>query len=206
MNLPHKKLALLIISDVFILSGFSLMGPIFAIFITQNLQGGLIAAGLSTTIFLIVKSAIQLPLSNYFIDKHDHKTIFLLLGTALIIAVPFIYYTAQTVGTIYWAQAIYGLGAALAYPAWFSLFTIYTEKKHRGLEYSIYTTALGAAGALAAFLGASLADKIGFRPLFLVVGFIALIGFVFLVALYRLELEKAKKTPTHPFNKKLKKK
>ena len=202
MNLQHKKLAMLIMSDIFILSGFGLLGPIFAIFITENLKGGIVAAGLATTIFLVVKSAVQLPLSDYFIDKHDHKTAFLLIGTLLIIAVPFIYFTAKSVTTIYIAQGVYGLGAALAYPAWFSLFTLYTDKKHRGFEYSLYTTALGVTGALAAFSGAKFADILGFRYLFFLVGLIALIGFIFLVILYRLEMRNAKKTPGHPFNKK----
>ncbi len=203
MNLQHKKLAMLIFSDIFILSGFGLMGPIFAVFIIENLKGGIIAAGLATTVFLVVKSAVQLPLSNYFIDKHDHKSAFLLLGTALIISVPFIYFTAKSVTTIYIAQAVYGLGAALAYPAWFSLFTLYTDKKHRGFEYSLYTTALGVTGALAAVSGAKIADALGFRYLFFLVGLIALIGFVFLVVLYRLEMRNARITPGHPFNKKL---
>ena len=89
MNL---KLKLLILSDVFILSSFGLIAPIFAVFIDGGVEGGnLVSAGLATTIFLIVKSSVQLPLSKYLIDREKHKTHLLLLGTALIITVPFIY-------------------------------------------------------------------------------------------------------------------
>src|SRR3989338_8638952 len=116
MKTIYKKLALLILSDVLILSSFGLIGPIFAVFITENLIGGtLVTAGLSTTIFLVVKSIVQLPLSRYFIDKEKHKTRSLLIGTFLIITVHFIYFFAKHVNTIYIAQAVYGLGAALAY-------------------------------------------------------------------------------------------
>ncbi|MDZ4226766.1 MAG: hypothetical protein U1B79_01505, partial [Candidatus Pacearchaeota archaeon] len=128
MAIMNKKLLLLILSDILILSSFGLIGPIFAIFIIENLEGGtIVAAGLSTTIFLVVKSTVQLPLSKYFIDKEKHKTRALLMGTFLIISVPFIYFFAKTVYAIFVAQAIYGLGAALAYPAWFSLFTTYMD-------------------------------------------------------------------------------
>ncbi len=200
----HKKLWLLIFSDIFILSGFGLIAPIFAVFINNNLVGGsLIAAGLATTIFLIVKSAVQLPLSKYFIDKHDHKASFIVAGTFLIISVPFIYAAAKDVHTIFIAQAVYGLGTALAYPAWFSLFTMYMDKKHRGFEYTVYTTSIGVGTALAAFFGANIAAVLGFRTLFFVVGFISFLGFLFLIVLYRLELKNSRSGnfPNHPFNK-----
>ena len=191
MKTIHKKLALLILSDVLILSSFGLIGPIFAVFITENLIGGtLVTAGLSTTIFLVVKSIVQLPLSRYFIDKEKHKTRSLLAGTFLIITVPFIYFFANSVYTIFIAQAVYGLGAALAYPAWFTLFTTYIDSKHRGFEYTLWSTGVGAGTALAAFLGAEAAHTLGFRVLFFIVGFIAFLGFLNLIILDRIESRK----------------
>lgn len=199
MNTVHKKFALLVLSDILILSSFGLIGPIFAVFITENLIGGtLVTAGLSTTIFLVVKSAVQLPLSRYFIDKQKHKTHSLLAGTFLIITVPFIYFFAKSVYTIFIAQAIYGLGAALAYPAWFSLFTTYIDRKHRGFEYTIWSTGVGVGTALAAFLGAEVAHTIGFRVLFFIVGFIAFLGFLNLIILDRIE---SRQTPVSPRTK-----
>ncbi len=191
MNIIHKKFALLVLSDILILSSFGLIGPIFAVFITENLIGGtLVTAGLSTTIFLIVKSAVQLPLSKYFIDKEKHKTHSLLLGTLLITIVPFIYFFAKSVYTIFIAQAIYGFGAALAYPAWFSLFTTYLDKKHKGFEYALWSTGIGVGIAIASFLGAKVADTLGFRVLFFIVGFIAFLGFLDLIILDRIESRK----------------
>ena len=189
----NKKLLLLILSDILILSSFGLIGPIFAIFIIENLEGGsVVAAGLSTTIFLVVKSVVQMPLSRYFIDKEKHKTRSLLLGTLLIISVPFIYFSAKSVNTIFIAQAVYGLGAAMAYPAWFSLFTAYIDKKHKGFEFSLWSTSVGIGTAIAAFLGATVANSIGFKSLFFIVGFIALLGFGLLIVLDRVDGGSAK--------------
>jgi MFS family permease len=144
-----------------------------------------------------------LPLSKYFIDKHDHKSVFVVVGTILIVSVPFIYMFAKNISTIYIAQAIYGVGAALDYPAWFSLFTIYMDKKHRGYEYTVYTTLIGIGTAFAAYFGANIAALLGFKTLFLVVGIVSFIGLLFLIALYQMELHKARSGlfPNHPFNK-----
>ena len=188
-----NKIWLLIFSDVLILSSFGLIGPIFAVFITDGLEGGtLVTAGLATTIFLVVKSAVQLPLSRYFIDKEKHKTHSLLLGTFLIISVPFIYFAAKDVYTIFIAQAVYGLGAALAYPAWFSLFTTYIDKKHKGFEYTLWSTGVGVGSAITAYIGAEVANLLGFRYLFFLVGGVAFLGFVLLIVLDRLEMKKRK--------------
>ena len=181
----NNKIWLLIFSDVLILSSFGLIGPIFAVFITDNLIGG--------TIFLVVKSVVQLPLSRYFIDKEKHKTRSLLLGTLLIISVPFIYFVAKDVSTIFIAQAIYGLGAALAYPAWFSLFTTYIDNKHKGFEYTLWSTGVGIGGAITAYIGAEVANLVGFRYLFFVVGAVAFLGFCLLIILDRLETRKKKR-------------
>ena len=190
----NKKIWLLIFSDILILSSFGLIGPIFAVFITDNLIGGtLVTAGLATTIFLIVKSVVQLPLSRYFIDKEKHKTRSLLLGTFLIISVPFIYFIAKDVYTIFIAQAIYGLGAALAYPAWFSLFTNYIDNKHKGFEYTLWSTGVGIGAAITAYLGAEVAALVGFRYLFFLVGAVAFLGFCLLIILDQLETRKRKK-------------
>ena len=199
MEKINPKLLLLIFSDILILSSFGLIAPIFAVFITENLAGGsLVAAGLTTTIFLVVRSVISLPLSRYFIDKEKHKTHSLLLGTLFIIAVPFIYSAAQTVGTIYIAQAIYGLGAALAYPAWFSLFTTYMDKRHKGFEYTLWATGVGIGAAVAAYVGAEIADLLGFKYLFFLVGGIAFLGFLLLIIHDRVDGKAAKLPPRHP--------
>ena len=193
MNFMNNKLWLLILSDVLILSSFGLLGPIFAIFITGHLEGGtLVTAGLATTIFLIVKSVVQLPLSRFFIDKEKHKTHSLLFGTFLIICVPFMYVTAENIYSIFVAQAVYGLGAACAYPAWFSLFTAYMDKKHKGFEYALYTTGTGLGTALAAYFGAEVAERLGFDYLFFVVGIIAFLGFLLLIVLDRIDGGKTK--------------
>ncbi|MEX0920840.1 MAG: MFS transporter [Candidatus Pacearchaeota archaeon] len=184
----NKKLKLLILADVLIISSFGLIAPIFAVFIKEDIVGGnLVMAGLAIAIFWIVRSAAQIPLSRYLIDKDKHKTRLLLAGTFLIFLVPFIYMMAKHVNTIFLAQTVYGLGTALAHPSWFSLFTTYMDKRHKGYDFSIWSGGVGLGTALAAFAGAKIADSMGFKPLFFFVGGLALIGLLILIVLDRIE-------------------
>lgn len=179
----NKVIWYLIISDILILSAFGLMSPIFAIFLNEGISGGsIIAAGAASTIFFLVKSIVQLPLSIY-LDKKRSKLGFLLVGTLLVVLVPFAYAFSPSISFIFAAQVIYALGAAMAYPAWFSLFTMYLDKKHRGLEWSLWSTGVGLGTALTAYLGAIVAKNLGFKTLFFMVGIVSLIGMIVLLFL-----------------------
>src|SRR3989338_11595327 len=104
----NRVIKLLMFSDIFVSTGFGLIEPILAIFIKENMIGGTIfAAGLASTLFLITKSIVQLPFSKY-VDSHDDKVKWLMIGTFLIGMVPFIYIFARSISFIYVAQVIYG--------------------------------------------------------------------------------------------------
>ncbi len=180
-----RTLILLTISDILVLSGFGLVTPILAIFIKEDLVGGSVAAaGIAVGIFWGLKSILQLPFSR-IIDSRRKKARFLIFGTFLIAFVPFIYILAKSVYHIYIAQAVYAIGAALAYPAWISLFTIHLNKKHRGFEWAIWSTGIGLGTGISAFIGAGLVSVIGFRAIFLIVGALSIIGMFILFFLDR---------------------
>jgi len=130
----NKTIKMLMISDIFVMTGFGLITPILAIFIKDNIVGGTIfTAGVASTLFLLVKSVLQLPFSKY-VDSHDDKVRWLILGTLLVTAVPFIYIFSSHIYYIYLAQIIYGIGSALAFPTWLSLWSTHLDTKHEGFE------------------------------------------------------------------------
>lgn len=172
----NRMIKLLIVSDIFVITGFGLIEPILAIFIKESLIGGSIfAAGVASTIFLLVKSAATLPISGY-VDKHGGKTRFLVIGTLLIAIVPFIYLFSIHIVHIYFASVVSGLGAALAYPTWCALFSLNLDKGKETFEWGFYDTLVGAGAALSATLGAATAELFGFQITFLFVGALSLIG------------------------------
>ena len=185
----NKTLKLLSISDVFIYSGFGLISPILAIFIKDNLIGGtLLAAGLSSAIFLITHAVLQIIFAEMFSSK-DRRWM-LMLGTILIACVPFGYIFSTQMWHIFIVQFIYGIGASFAYPSWYSLFSSNIEKKQSGFQWSIYNSSVSIGTGITAAVGAWLAGKIGFQWVFAITGIIAVCG---LLILFRLDKNIAKK-------------
>ncbi|MBW2963862.1 MFS transporter [Candidatus Woesearchaeota archaeon] len=179
----NKTIKLLILSDIFVLTGFGLIEPILAIFVKENLVGGTIfAAGIASMIFIITKSIVQMPFAK-FMDAQKHKVRWLVVGTFLVALVPFIYMFADHIYTIYAAQFIYGIAGALAFPTWLSLFSTNLDRGHEGFEWSIYSSLTGLGTAASAAIGAAIAEFIGFRYTFVMVGILSVIGCLVLLLL-----------------------
>jgi len=170
-------------ADIFYFTGFGLVAPIIAIFIKDDLAGGTIfAAGVATAIFILVKSAVQLPFSRY-VDRHDNKLLWLKIGYGMIVLNPLIYIFADHVNYIYLAEAIHGIGSGIAFPAWLGLWSTHLDKGHESFEWSLYSTVIGVAAAVTAGLGAAMAEFIGFNWTFGLVGLSAFGGFLTLFGL-----------------------
>ena len=181
----NRIIKLLILSDIFVITGFGLIEPIIAVFIKENLIGGsIVAAGMASTIFLLVKSVAQIPAARYS-DEKQNRIFLLILGSILVAIVPFIYIFSATIKQIYLAQVVYGLGSALAYPSWLALFSNNLDKKQEGFEWALYSTAVGIGTALTAYIGASIADAFGFKIVFSIVGALSVVGAMILFGLER---------------------
>jgi len=185
----NKTLKLLILSDIFVFSGFGLISPILAIFIKDNLVGGtILAAGIASAIFLVTHSVLQIIFA-YIFNPKDRRWM-ILIGTFFIAIVPFGYIFSTNIWHLYLIQFIYGLGAAFAYPSWASLFTAHLEKGQRGFQWSIYNSSIGLGTAVTAWAGALIAEKIGFHWVFIMTGGFAVLGLIILFFLEKKSLER----------------
>jgi len=185
----NKTLKLLIISDIFVLSGFGLIAPILSIFIKDNLVGGtILTAGIASAIFMITHAILQLVFSYYFNPKD--RIWMLKLGTFLMVLVPIGYIFSTQFWNIYIFEFVYGVAAAFAYPSWSSLFTTNLEKGKRGFQYSIYSSSVSVGTAITAAAGAWIAEKTGFEIVFIFTGIMALIGMLILFKLDKKILRK----------------
>ena len=183
-----KTLKLLAISDFFILSGFGLISPILAIYISTDLNGGIFYAGLATAVLLITRSIFQIFFSHTFNPKD--RLWLLRLGTLFIALIPFGYILSQNVWHLLIVQFVYGIGASMAYPAWNSLWTSHVEKGKKGFQWSLYNSSITAGAAVTAFLGAWVAEQTSFTIVFLLTGIFSIIGLLILFKLERKCLRK----------------
>ena len=190
----NRTIRLLMIADIFFLTGFGLISPILAIYIKDNLVGGTIfTAGLASALFLVTKSAIQLPFSRH-VDKSDDKVKLLIMGTVVASTVPFIYMFADNIIYVYVAEIVAGVGAGLSFPTWLGLWSTNLDKGHESYEWSIYSTLTGVGTAATAAIGAAIAEFIGFRYTFLFVGAMALMSCFILFRLEKNGVKTRKKT------------
>ena len=188
----NRTMKLLMLSDIFVLTGFGLIQPILAIFINQGVAGGtVLAAGLASTIFLLTKSLVQLPFGKY-IDDHSKKTRWLILGTLLMASVPILYVTADSIYKIYLAELVYGLGSGLAYPTWLGLWSRNLNEGSESFQWSIYSTSTGIGTAATGTIGAATASIAGFTITFVLAGLLCLLGCITLLVLENRSIEKAK--------------
>ena len=197
----NKTVKLLILSDIFVMTGFGLIEPILAIFIKENLINGTIfAVGFASMLFLVTKCIVQLPFSRY-VDKHNQKVKWLILGTFIVALVPFIYIFSKNVIHIYVAQILFGVGSGLAYPTWLGLWSTHLDRKHESFEWSLYSTLTGLGTAATAAIGAIIAEYVGFTFTFMLVGFMSIIGCLTLLGLER-RSERLKMNPFYYYHKK----
>ncbi|MBU1179112.1 MFS transporter [Patescibacteria group bacterium] len=174
--------------DIMIISGFGLITPIFAVFITENIKNAnLETVGIASTIFLLSKGLLQIPIGT-IIDKirgeiDDYW--FLLLGSIGYAAIPLLYMIINTPGQLYFVQFVFGLAGAFAYPSFMAIFTRHVDKEHEGIEWSIYSTMVEIGMALTATIGAFVAYQFGFKYLFVVASITILIGNLFILGIYR---------------------
>ena len=199
----NRTIKLLMLSDIFLITGFGLIDPILAIFLKENLIGGTIfAAGIASTLFLITKSVVQLPFSRY-VDKHDHKVRWLIVGTLIITTIPFLYIFLNDIKYIYLVQMLHGIGSGLAYPTWLGLWSTNLDRKHESFEWSLYSTLSGIGTSITGIVGAAIAEYLGFKFTFALVGFMSLLGSLILLGLEK-KKEKLKTTTLKHYHTKRK--
>lgn len=178
----------LVLSDFFINAGFSVFAPVFAIFVTKQIDGGTLAVvGFAAAIFQIFKSGLQIPIARYLDKNHGEYDDFysMVLGTSLIALVPFLYLFATKANHIYMIQAIYGIGASFAIPPWYAIFTRHVDKMQENVEWSLDSIAIGIGAATSAALGGLLAQKFGFQFVFILGGVFAVVGAVQQIRIFR---------------------
>src|SRR3989344_2085153 len=174
-------------SDVLLLSGWGLIMPILAVFITEQVDGGtILLAGMASTVYLFVKSVLQIPVARLIdMTKGDNDDFWVMISGSLLISLcGFLYLFVSLPWHVIAVQIIYGVAGALSFPAWQAIFTRHIDKREEGLEWSLYFTATDLGAALSAVLGGAIAQIFGYKFLFLAVGILSLLGTLLLGGIY----------------------
>lgn len=197
----NRVIRTLVTSDFLLISGFAVFGPVFAVFVTEKIQGGTLEIiGFTAAIFQLVKSSFQIPIANYLDKNHGEKDDYysLVIGSFIIAIVPFLYIFASKPIHLFLINGFYGLGAAFAIPPWNAIFTRHIDKMRESTDWAVESVSIGIGAASAAAVGGILADKFGFDFVFAVAGFVAIAGAIVLSRIYSSLMEKVGRGEVYP--------
>ncbi|MCS7098007.1 MAG: MFS transporter [Candidatus Methanomethyliaceae archaeon] len=177
----------LISFDFAVLTGSGLITPIFAIFITNRIIGGTaIVVGFASTIYLAFFSITRLA-SAYIVDRslsERNKILLSILGTILVGLSYLLYIMARFPWHIYSLQALNGIGTALRYSPFMSLFTRYIDKGQESLEWGMAAVSTSMGQALTAAISGILIEEYGFNIVFSMAGIIIIMSSFIPITIY----------------------
>lgn len=174
----------LIISDTVISGAAGLLGPIFALFITDFIRGGDEAvAGLAAAIYFFTKSVMQIPIAHLIDKIRGEKDDYwiMVIFTILIGVIPLLYLVIDTPIELYIVQFVLGLFTAFTFPTYMAIFTRHIDKSKEGTEWGVYFTLTDLTGAALAALGGFIATRSGFPALITTVSVISVLGALLLL-------------------------
>src|SRR3989338_4077217 len=175
----NKVIKILIASDFLLQAGWGLSGPIFAIFLTKQIQGGDIKmVGFIAMAYWITKSIVQ-PFIAHQLDKnHGEKDDFQFLIAGMYIAnlVPLGYVFSTQPWHIFALEVIRGLAMACVIPTWSGIFTRHIDKGREAFSWSLESTGIGLAAGIAGAFGGILASVLGFKVVFVLVSLFGLLS------------------------------
>jgi MFS family permease len=178
----------LILFDFVTVSSWGLISPIFAIFVTQQIiNGSLKVVGFSSALYMVSFSLARL-ISAYTVDRklNDKQRIILsTLGSILIGMTSLFYLFARLPFHVYLLQALNGAGFGLRYSPFMNLFTRYIDKGLESFEWGLNAVSVSLGQAATAALGGLLAEKYGFKVVFLLVGIFTLVGSLIPFVIYK---------------------
>jgi MFS family permease len=175
-KIVNRIIKFMISSDFVLNLGWGLLGPVFAIFIVQNITVGSSSeaakvAGFASLSYWAVKSILQIPIGKYLDKNHGERDDywFMVVGTFIAGFIPIGYLFASAPWHIYLLQMIYAAGMSMAFPAWLAIFTRHIDKGKEALEWGMESTFLGAGAGIAGGAGGIVASMFGFNVVFIFV-------------------------------------
>ena len=165
----NKVIKILIMSDIALLTGYGLILPVFAIFLTQRIQGGNVeVAGFAAAIYWIVKSIVIIPFGKYLDKNHGEKDdlAFIIAGNFLAAISVIGYLFAWLPWHVYVLQGIFAVGMGMNVPGYTAIFTRHIDKGKEAFEWSVRGSTAAVGTGLAGALGGVVAMHFGFQSLF----------------------------------------
>jgi MFS family permease len=182
-----------IISDLFLLGGWGFIDPIFSVFVVQNVVGATLATlGIGAGIYWTLRSLLQIPIGIYLDRTPGEKDDFIALIIGLFLAgfsaLAFGFVT--TVWEFYVVQIIHAGAFALYFASWPTIFSRHLDKDKVSFDWSLDSTVVGVAAAIAGLLGGIVANSYGYVFVFMAAAILSFVSAFVLMAVPDLMIPK----------------
>ena len=174
-----RAIYILTSADILIVSAYSFIMPLFAVFVTGQIVGaGVTTVGFYTAIYWIVKSIVQVPVAWYLDKKEGELDEFyaLIIGYFIAALVAFGYVFTSNVWHVYLLGGILGVADALGVPSYLSIFSRHLDKARENTEWTMRSVGVGFTAAGAGALAGILVENFGFNSVFMVGGVLSLLS------------------------------
>jgi len=181
MKFPRvgRLIKFFIISDLILLSGWGLIQPVFAIFITTSIVGAtVVTVGIVAAIYWLTKAAFQLPIALLIDKKKGDKDDFAVLVSGLVLTglSAFAFIFISQIWHLYLVQMVHAIGIAMYAPAWKSIFSHHLDKGHSAWDWSLDGAGWSLAAGITGLLSGYLVIWLGFPIIFAITGFLSLVA------------------------------
>lgn len=162
----------MVVIEFFGTAAYGIIGPVFAIFAADVIEGGSVkVAGFAIAILWVTKAIIQLPIAR-FIDrtKGERDDFWIYFGGQVLFALGIFFFVfAQTPTHIYLIQIIIGVAVAMVTPALYGVFSRHLDKHYESFEWSMYSVFSYSVGtAIAGAASGLIVIAFGFQTLFII--------------------------------------
>lgn len=165
----NKVIQVLILSDATLLTGLGFMSPIFAIFISNHIQGADVrTVGFAAAIYWITLALVLIPFGKRLDKKAGEKDdlFFIVIGTSLGAVAIGGYIVASQVWHVYLLQMLYAVGMGMNIPGYTGIFTRHIGKGQEALSWSTRAALVSLGTGIAGALGGTIVYYFNFQILF----------------------------------------
>jgi ACS family D-galactonate transporter-like MFS transporter len=124
-----------------------------------------------------VTYSLFLPLSGWMVDRFDVKWV-MAAGFFLWSAATSVTGALHSFTALLAVRLLLGLGETVAYPSSSKVLAQYVPEVHRGFANALIVSGVGLGPALGAYFGGMLMARFGWRPFFLVLGFVSMVWLI----------------------------
>jgi MFS family permease len=199
----YKIIRNLIFTNFIFWGGWSLINPIFSVFIVQKIENANVAtAGVAIAIFSITFSIFRFLSASFLDSKKGQEDEFwsLFYGLLFLSFCSFLYLFVRNSFHLFFLQFFQGIAMAMYYAGYYGIYLRSLPKEKEGTAYSFDISLVNLIGGLAVLFGGTIAYTFGFKTVFVLVGIFTFLSAIFSLRILReISPQSFKKIKFFPF-------